>query len=190
MKKRISMIIYFICLVVLVGCSQSNPEDTISSCFNDIKNGGFYNINQYFASEENMFDDLTNNNEEILKQAFSKLDYKILESNINGQVATVRTKIISPDIPGIMGMVMTSDLKIDYSGKSRDEIAKEIANQIGNIEKPPNDNKIIQIINSKDIPLTTNEININLKLVNNKWFIVLDSSFIRAITGNFINSIN
>lgn len=186
MKKRISMIIYFICLVVLGGCSQPNPEDTISSCFNDIKNGGFYNINQYFVSEENIFNDITSNNEEILKQAFSKLDYKILDSNINGQTAIVKTKIISPDIPGIMGMVMTSDLNIDYSGKPREEIA----NQIGNIEQPANDNKIIQIINSKDIPLTTNEININLKLVNNKWLIVLDSSFIRAITGNFINIIN
>ncbi|WP_432405524.1 hypothetical protein [Wukongibacter sp. M2B1] len=174
MKKSIFMTIFFICLLALGGCSQPNPEDIISSCFNDIKKGDLDNMKQYFVSEENKFNKLRGKNEEIYKQAFKKIDYQIIDSNIDGQTATVKTKIMAPDIPNIMGSLMYPTLK---------------SNPSNDIEKVIND-KIIQMINSKDMPIVASEIDINLRLVNKKWLIVPDSSFIRSITGNFINIID
>lgn len=175
-------IIVLAVMVILAGCGTAGgdnvdkPEDTVKTCLKAIQDGKFDSIDQYFLYADSSFGEVGEDEEtEMFIEAFKKMEYKILDSSIDGENAKVKTKITSPDMGEVMGQLMISAISYAINGDSEEVVQEKMTNDLK------------ELLASKDLSMFTSEITINLKLEDGKWLIVGDDIFVNAITGNLLD---
>lgn len=113
----IIIIVLLVAAIVLLKIFGNNPEKTVNTVFSGLKDGKIESINEYFVSDssedtiENELSSrlLSENNttgtaalQDLIKSCFAQLDWKIQDSKIEGDTATVTVEVTNKDFSNIM----------------------------------------------------------------------------------------
>lgn len=186
MKKVISILLSLAMVLSLVGCSGSSPKDTVSSYLDSFKSGKVEESRQYIKettdtqAENASTKVLDNEDPEVdaaMKKAYSKLTYKILDSTVDGDKATVETEITAPNLGVIMTELIQESMPLAFasafSENAEDDNMDELMNTM-----------LIDKLNSKDLSMISKTVNINLVKENDTWLIEFDDDLVDGLTGN------
>lgn len=179
MKKTKSISIIFLILALvfaITACgNKSKPEDTVNQCFNDIQQGNFNQIGKYLVNYSPEDTEIIDEGNELFNEALKKIEYKILETNIDKGNAIIKTEIIVPDMSELASQMMR--LSVEGIIKGQDIESKEFKEQLK------------EDIDLNSLEKITSEIEIELQQEGNNWFIAGGEEFLEAITGNMLKAI-
>lgn len=201
MNKSIKKIITFCTVMVLsltvVGCSKKEsmtPEQVVGEYFKDVKKAENLkspeDVNTILAKTFNNDDSNPDFVEEIGKENIDKfindfmipiannIEYKIGETNINDNKATVKVNITAIDISektkDIFGGLISEAMKLALDGKepTDQEMAGILINELINASKGENVEK-----SSSDIEMT-------LEKKDNEWVVTENTQLENILAGN------
>ena len=195
MKKIISIIIIICLSISFVGCSsQNNPEDTVENFFNYAKSFNLDSISNVFKDLDNdteeMFEEISEGEElpdylsGYLEDNAKKIDYKIIDSEIEKNEAEVRVDVKYTDAGKIIRETFGELFRTLLSEASDEEelTDEEIDKLFMEIMQ--------EKINLKEEKITEKRIKINLVESRGKWYIeemndeladIIMSGFIKAM---------
>ncbi len=165
-----------------VACSAPNPKDTVTVYLDSLKNGNNEESLNYLKSDsdESLKEVFANENDatdEAFKKAYSKLEYNILNSEVDGGKAVVETEINAPDLGTIMAELFKEIIPLAFANAFNEDASDDEMDKLM-------DTMLIDKLNSDDIPMVKKTININLVKEEGQWLIEPDDDFYDAITGN------
>lgn len=188
MKKTLKPLLYFLLislLFTLTGCGPKS-EDSVKGFLDSFKKYDFKTSQTYILADTSKYSPTSNTNspeqEKMVKGMLEKISYEIVSSKVDGDNATVTTKITSPDMLKIMSesistllpLVLTSALSGENDSKKTEELIETTF--LNNIKNP-------------NAPLTSSTIDIKLVKTNGEWKIKADDSFLNALTGNLYTAL-
>lgn len=141
-KRLITLFLLLVFVSTFIGCGPK-PDVTVTNFFNAIKQGDLQKAAALVKSDEQSKDELKFDDpsqEKVVKSIFSKVDYTIGKSVVNGNNATIDVKVTSVDltkvyakmIPDLLGKYMTQAMsgeKVDEA-KQNQEIMDYLVNAI------------------------------------------------------------
>ena len=183
-KKVISLILALGMLLSLAACSSSSPEDTVRQGLDALKNLDQETVNQVFESGDSSVSDLSLDSEdetsqEINKQVFGALTYKITGSNVDGDTATVTTEITTKDMSTIFSDLMQEAMSL-YMQQGGQASSEDLQQQLVDTMK--------EKLSSAGTATNTVDITVN-KDSEGQWKIAMDQDLANALTGGMINAI-
>lgn len=196
MKRIISIFLIILLTFTVVGCNKNNPEDTVESYLNAIKNGDVENLEQYVVEEDddnNLELSEIDEDDKIKKafsKAYSKLEYEVLNVETNGDKAKVETRIKAPNL----GEVMSATLAEILPGVFEDAFEESFSeNPEETFDETALKKQMIDVfaknINKDDISLVENTVKIDLVKEDDKWLIKVDENLENGLTGNLIEAL-
>lgn len=196
MKRIISIFLIILLTFTVVGCNKNNPEDTVESYLNAIKNGDIENLEQYVVEEDddnNLELSEIDEDDKIKKafsKAYSKLEYEVLNVETNGDKAKVETRIKAPNL----GEVMSATLAEILPGVFEDAFEESFSeNPEETFDETALEKQMIDVfaknINKDDISLVENTVKIDLVKEDDKWLIKVDENLENGLTGNLIEAL-
>ena len=123
--------------------------------------------------------------------AYSKLEYEILSTEIEGDNAKVETKIKSPDLGSAM-----EDTIMEVIPKLLEDAFNEAFNENAedNFDEEATQKEIeetfINKINKDKLPMAENTVKIKLVKRDKEWLIDLDKEFSNALSGDLEKSLD
>ncbi|WP_026895995.1 hypothetical protein [Clostridiisalibacter paucivorans] len=200
MKKLLLLTIILVLVFTMGACSQKNksntPENSVEAFLDSYKNGDIIKSMEYVENKtsteieqikKNFIEDKDSKSSQAFLKTFSKIEYKIINSDVKKDFAIINTEITAPNLSKIIGQLIeeiSSDNMSTDSIQSREDTLEKMADMdmiIGD--------KLLEKINSDNIPMVTKTINIKLVKKNGSWLIKTNNEFKRAITGNLVNTI-
>ncbi len=186
-NKNIFVKVIILCLIFtltasLASCTSESgsPDKSVSGFFDAIKESDMNTASKYLSSAGDSFTYDDEQQEKIMKNIFSKLDYEIILTEKDGETATVNVKITSPDLVKIVSEMISELMpqlfEMALSGnENADQNSEELIEQYF-------DNSL----SSPDVPLTSSDVEIKLSYSKDKksWLIDPDDNMINAMTGN------
>ena len=119
--------------------------------------------------------------EKTIKAVFSKVDYQIVSSNVDGQNATVKAKVTSLDLPRIYGKVvgemMPTLMAAAFANKTDDTKSQLMQS-------------FVNALNDPNAPKTTTDVDIKLVKGDKGWLIEPTDDLLGALTGNMNKAFN
>lgn len=196
MKRIISIFLIILLTFTVVGCNKNNPEDTVESYLNAIKNGDIENLEQYVVEEDddnNLELSEIDEDDKIKKafsKAYSKLEYEVLNVETNGDKAKVETRIKAPNL----GEVMSATLAEILPGVFEDAFEESFSeNPEETFDETALEKQMIDVfaknINKNDISPVENTVKIDLVKEDDKWLIKVDENLENGLTGNLIEAL-
>lgn len=184
-KKNSFISILLIIIISFVGCSSSlSPEQTVKTYFDSMKKLDFESANKLIDDPMDDFTFEDEQEEKMAKSFLSKIHYEIISSNIADKKATVKTKIIAPNLVKIVGKMIAELMPQLFALVFSN--ASDIDEQSEKLVKEYFENAL----NDPNLPMTTSEIDILLvKNSNNTWVINANDDLANAVTGNLARSI-
>lgn len=193
MRKFLCFFLVLGMIVSVTGCSKPKPEDAVSGCLDSLINGDFEEAAKYLnyensdIEENDIFEIGETDDPETakaLKNSYGKIEYEILNSSVDGDKAEVEIEITIPDLASVLSQLMMEALPLALE-EAFNEIAEDdnASDENDNITDLMN-TKLIEKLNSDDVPMVTKTMNINLTSKNNKWLIEVEGAFLDIITGN------
>lgn len=185
MKKVLSLLTVFVLIISMTACGKSDPKASVSGFLGALKNSNIEEMSKYIVpdSEENgieeVFDSGDEFSEEAFKIAFSKLDYKILSSSVDGNTAVVETEINAPNLGKIMTELIQEALPLVFASAFSEDASDDDVSDFMNT-------LFLDKVNSDDMPMVKKTVKINLVEENGNWLINPDNDFVNAITGNLM----
>ncbi|WP_026896199.1 DUF4878 domain-containing protein [Clostridiisalibacter paucivorans] len=193
MRKLLSLALGLVLVFTMVACSggsgANTPEGTVEAFLDLYKSGDLVEGTKYLEGEtdssikemkESFMEDKESKSSQAFLKAFSKIEYKIIDSEVNEDSAVVNTEITAPDLAKIIGELMQESLSIAMSeGLSEDGNSTDIEAMM--------EDKLLEKVNSDDVPMVTNTVSINLVKKDDSWLIKADNELGNAITGNLMN---
>lgn len=180
----------FLLCFMLTACrlSSETPEQAVTNALNAIKNFDKKTAQKYLASDEIFNKDSEDSDlikdEENLKLLVNKLNFKVLSSAQEGNIATVKTEITNIDMAAIMGEYFQKALSLAFenafageNAKSEEEMNKQ-AQQI-----------FLDLIKREDNKIRVSTIDIKLSKNENSWKIDANEEFQNAVLGGLSNAI-
>lgn len=176
-KRVVLMLTLVFSMIMLVSCGVK-PDATVKNFFDAAKKTDFGSMSNYMKKNGSQgdlkFDD--KDQEKIVKSVFSKVSYEVVSSTVDGDKATVKTKVTSVDLPKIYAKtvsdLMPSLMASELAGKNED--AKNQVMQT-----------FINSINAPNVAKTTTEVDIKLAKDSSKgWLIEPNDNLMNAMTGN------
>lgn len=183
-KKLTSLVMLFFISFFTSGCAEK-PDMTINRYLDALKRSDIKTASEYLYKNDSAYKGGLNferpEQEKLAKLIFSKLDYNIISTTINGNNAIVKIKLTSPDLSPINAMMVTELYpKIFVRMSKGEDMDKSKVNSI-----------VEDYYMSKlgDINITTYEQKIDIKLIKNKknWLINSDDDLANALTSNLFN---
>ncbi len=191
-KKTLSIILIAILLISITGCSGPDPKETVEAYLETVKKGELEESEKYLvdggsgADEDN---DLDEESEELLDEIsnniFSKIEYELSDSEVDGDKAKVEAKITAPDLEKVFyevfgdSFMMTLMEFMDEEGEiDEEELEKRMMDKFKNI------------LNKEDLETVTQNVKINLEKKENEWLIVMDDDLLNALSGNLFSTID
>jgi hypothetical protein len=181
-KKVLSVLLLTTLIFSLIGCSKMpKPDVSVSGFFDALKKQDVTTAAKFIKSDTKSGLNYDNvEQEKVVKEVFSKLDYQIESSDVKGDNATVKAKITSVDLVKITGK-MISDLLPTFmaqalsGNQTSDEESQKLVDQY-----------FSNSINDPKAEMTATEITINLVKSDDKksWIIVPNDDLLNAMTGN------
>jgi len=157
-------------VLIISGCDsifQSNPEDVLSKYLEAALIGDHKKAYSYISSKDKKNKSLQqyiseknkHSQSELVKLFIDKTTHKILNIELNGNIANIEVGTTTIDLKIITNEFVNASLKAVNSGKSFQDIQKDIAEKY---------NK------NQDLPLNTYKSNHKLIKENNEWKVVLN----------------
>lgn len=190
---KIPLLIFIILTLFLVSCSSKTSsttarapvEETLSNFFHSLKTGDLNSASQYLDKSKGTYNSSlkfqSSFQEDMAKQTFSKIDYKIVSTSCNEDTAKATVEITTLDLLKIYDDLMSKSLSPligkYLNGNEKDKIAAK------NEAKKIVSTSMTNIINSNNFPKTTSKVKLTLSKANGKWLIEPKEDFIYAITG-------
>lgn len=181
--KTISIILSLLIISSLISCSNTSPETSVKNFFDALKKQDMTTATSYLidGSKDISYDNPQQ--EKIIKQIFSKLNCEIISTNTEGDKATVKAKVTSPDLVNITSKAISELLpQLMVMAFSNNSDVEDKASEL--IEE-----YFTKSLSDPKLSLTTNEIDIKLKKINDKWLIDADDKLGNAITGNIAEAL-
>ncbi|WP_427339579.1 DUF4878 domain-containing protein [Caloranaerobacter sp. DY30410] len=188
MKKLLSFLLILTLSITMSACSGPKPENTVKSFLDSYKNGNiteaikYVEGNEDFNIEKIKKDFEANQNDKTTQaflKAFSKLEYKIINSKVENNTAVVETEITVPNLGKVIAELMKEAFTLALSSAFSDN------NNQSDMDSMM-ETMLFDKINSEDIPMVKKIVNINLVKQDNSWVIKANEEFINAITGNLL----
>jgi hypothetical protein len=187
--KKATIMFMLVSLVLTLAACGAKPDETVKNFFDAAKKSDFTTMANFIKKNGNKdtfkYDD--KDQEKIVKVVFSKVNYEIVSSTVDGKNATVKTKVTSLDLPKIYGKtvsdLMPSLFASALSNGNSDDAKNQLMQTFLNAMNDPNASK------------TTTEVDIKLVKDDKKgWLIDPNDDLLNAMTGNlakaFANSNN
>lgn len=174
-----------LCVVLalsLVGCGTPSPDSVVKKFLLALQQGDLEIAGQYLeANTSNDFaEDITNvepEDEEMQKALFSKLQYEIISSNIEGDNAKVKTKITSLDLVKITSSVMAEIMPLAFASAFSEDSNDEKLNEL-------TEHYFNSAVLDPEAPTTTKIVTITLNKNEGAWIIVPDDELMNGVIGN------
>ncbi|GMQ58918.1 hypothetical protein AN1V17_33140 [Vallitalea sediminicola] len=170
MKKYFLVTVVVLSMLMFQGCGNSSSKDNeatkvVSAFMDNLIEGNFEKAydNLETKVEDVSFDEMKNNPMNDL--LFGQLEYKVVDSEITDDTATVKIKVTHPKLEDIVASLVSSvDINLgDQAGDSIEKGQDMIKNALDEVTK------------DKEIATEETETVIELKLVDDKWIISEDS---------------
>lgn len=181
-KSFLTILLIVILSLSLFSCSSTTANDTVKEFFESLKSGDVIKASTYMKgnSGDDSFKYEDANQEKMMKQLFSKINYEIISSSKEKNLTKVKVKVTTFDMASIMNDVLTeitsTTLSQALNGKepSQADIEKAIVDLF------------VKKINEPNSKVITKEVEIKLTKDTDKkiWVIEPDDNLVKAITGN------
>lgn len=201
----------FICIIVgliilsISGCGKRpDPQETVKSYLDNLKNGKLIESEKYVymgedSKDEKSKDDKTKDDNQTalqpwLKPFYSKMTYEIIETTTDKDIATSKITLTLPDMQSVYSEIlsqrMTQALELFKEQKENKDDTEKKEVTVPSDSPEETNNKIKEILETDKMKLTTSEATLKLVYSNNKWLIEFDKDSINKLTGNYYNLIN
>jgi len=186
-KVRLLSLIAIISVFTLVlsACtSVEAPDKVVSNAFTALKAYDLQTVAKYLDVEKvqnfgESTDSITDDSEELMKVMFSKLDAKVISSEIDKDSAIVKTEVTMIDMKSVFGKYIAQAFALAFSSLGDSEASvEEDANKM-----------FFDLINSETATVT-NTIDIKLNKVDKEWKIDVNEEFQDAMLGGMLSAIN
>lgn len=169
--------------LVLSACtSVEAPDKVVSNAFTALKAYDLQTVAKYLDVEKvqnfgESTDSITDDSEELMKVMFSKLDAKVIASEVENDNAVVKTEVTTIDMKSVFGKYITQAFALAFrslgedSGPSDEDIEKMFLDLISN-----------------ETTTVTNTVDIKLKKVDKEWKIDVDEALQDAIFGGMLTA--
>lgn len=182
MRTKIIAIL-LVSLLILTSCSKAKPDDTVSSFFNKLITGDYEAAYAFVEGDIENALDLDKTSERAAELIFSKVSFNIKSSSVNGNTAIVSTEIVAPNLPVIIGQVMSSALPMAFASAFSEDAnsTQEAINQF--VEET-----LINLLSDPNVSMTTTTIDIQLQKGETGWKIIANDDLANAITGGAVKA--
>lgn len=182
-KKGITIaaivIIVALLVVGIIYCAmiikeQHEANKVVETMFNSIKSGENEARNKYLA-----YDEIVNNNEtedqnteavnSQFNALFSKLEYKIVKTQVDSQKASITVEVSNKNTGTVFSNYISKAMSLAISNASKEGYTEENFND--DLQQ-----LLTNEMNSKDVETVTNTITIDMIKENGNWKIITDSN--------------
>jgi len=180
---RLSVFTKFLALIFLTlllgGCSFSTPENSVKAFLEALRKGNFKKANTYLIDESGHKLSLFPESGETLQLKFFKLFYKrlsyqILSTEKENEQAITKIRISVPALSVILSQTLTEIFPQAFLGMifGKQDFDKDLYK------------KFESKLSSPDCPFSENEIELRLKKVKGKWYIIGDKALFKILIGD------
>ena len=179
MKKTV-MVGLVLSLLASCGGEGGGADASVKGFLDGIKNGQFDKVAQYSESANGQsmaesFNKMPKEQRELMGLMFSKLNYKINKTDVQGDNATVSLNLTNTDMKDVMSKVMTESVSMVLT--ARNKTPAEQQKMAMDILK--------KVLNDSSNKTTSTDTSVKLKKISGKWQIAKDGNeaFGRAFLG-------
>lgn len=166
MKKIILVIISVLIIISLLSCNRhedirQDVMDTLSAISNGTLDEHSYIYSSSFSANG---DEAYAYNDEITQKIVSSVQYSVLKISQNGEIAEAEIKFVAPD-----AYQMIEDIVLTMQEDNIDMLLETFSSQL-----------------DKKFPTKEFKVSVNLKLINEHWYLVPNSQLANAFSGGLI----
>ena len=182
--KTISIIIIIATMVTLLtGCGEiQKAEAAVNNTFVALKKLDFETASNYISVDEIMGSEadtgLSIDTNLFAENIFNRLEHEIiLSEKIDNNIVTVKTKITAVDMKPVLGEYFIMALQYAFSSAFADPqpTEEEIDAKM--------EEMFVECISKEDLAKITNEVDIRVVKVDNKWKIESTDQLVSAVLG-------
>lgn len=179
MKAKVLIIsLILLILLLITACSSVPPQNTIQNFFQALQQQKIEEAAKYVSGNKAPITYESEEQKQIIQSYINKLKCEVISSEVKGNEATIKVKIISPDLLRIATKAMSELLPMAFASAFSD-------NQSSNEEM----NKMalqyfLNSLNDPNVPTTVTETDIKLVKDKGQWLIQPTDDFTNALTGN------
>jgi len=180
LRRLISSILMVFILLTVVGCSSSQPDEIVNTFLKAAVKADYLTMAKLVrGADANIF--YTPEDEgaqEVIEAILGRVTYQVGEKQISGNTATVKAKIVAPDLLRITALALPELMSMAFAMffsqevASQDEIDALFMQYFENAIKDP------------EAPMVESNISIKLEKKGAGWVIVPDDELANALTGN------
>lgn len=164
-KQIIILFVSIFLMGTMSACGNSkNVEQDLIKTLDELKNGVTNEESYIYNSSLSASESIPNSNDDINKKIASLVEYSISEITVRGEEADASIKLTSPDI-----YVLLTEIASDMQENDVEQLLEQL-----------NDSLDENILTKKY------EITVNLKLVNEHWYLVPSGELANAFSGGII----
>lgn len=187
MKKEISILLVLTFIFALTACAPAREKasDAVEKAITAIKEQDSESIEKYFGIENP--DDTLNEDEFFAEEEYfglfvKNLSYEILESNENGDTATVKVSITNLDMGKVISAYISElfNIVIEYAFVPEEEQPTDEEMEKLYVEK-------FASVMESDIPTVTKTVDVTLTYSDGCWRIGDSKEFIDALLGGIVS---
>ncbi len=184
MKKAFLLLFLSIYTVTLLtsitGCS-AKPQAVVDELITLLKKGDYEKAQQRMITEKGgiSFDTTVHeDSSDIYDRVFKNLEYKILNTSVDGDNAVVKLKTTNLDMQSITQEAMTDIFSRSLTNAFNEDAEEISEEEISKIFIEKMDDPAAQKV------IMENDIKLRKDAEDRKWKVVNDSTFINSVTGN------
>lgn len=185
LRKQMSVLLVMALVFIAVGCGvkpEKAVETTVNNFFGDVKKGELSNLDKYYkdyqkdevADETSENKEIEQSMEDLLKKVNEKLSYKIKETKVDGDTATVTLDVSYVDMSEDIMTALQSAVVASLGSEDSDS-EKAVVDAIKGLE-------VSDKMKDAEITLKLEKVEKEWKISNND-----DATFQSAVTGNLVN---
>lgn len=194
MKKTLKITVSFLLIMAMIislsSCGEiEKAENTVNGMFSALKEADAEKVSEYMSLDDFKTDNedessITSNAEMLIKNMFSKLDYKIVSSQKTDETTVVVTaEITNTDMKPVITEFFANALQYAFANAfadpqpSEEETSKKM------------EEMFIESINKPERATITNIADITVVKVDKTWRIKTDDAFLNALMGGLYEAI-
>lgn len=178
--KSFCIAVVLIAVLFLTGCMGPDPKDAVNTYFEAIKKVDTATVTKIMKENKNLKPN-DPNQQKLMGLILKKLNYKILDSKVEKDTATVKTQVTAPNMQLVLGKVVAEVMpqlfSLAFTGGDSEKIAEQMFMDA-----------FTKKLQEKDLQFVTNDVTIHLKkdTKSKEWIVVPDDVLLNAITGNIV----
>lgn len=165
MKQIIILFVSIFLMGTMSACGNSkNVEQDLIKTLDELKNGVTNEESYIYNSSLSASESIPNSSDDINKKIASLVEYSISEITVKGEEADASIKLTSPDIYALL-----TEIASDMQENDVEQLLEQLNDRL-----------------DENILTKKYEITVNLKLVNEHWYLVPSGELANAFSGEII----